>query len=44
LYLNYDVISTFYPGWTLNEVRGLNARERKYWLKMGNWKMEKRRV
>jgi hypothetical protein len=44
LYLDYEVIANNYPGWQLNEIRLLSARQRQYWLAMIKWKREKQRV
>jgi hypothetical protein len=44
LYLDYEVIAQTYSGWSLNEVRGMSARQRKYWLAMIRWKREKASV
>ena len=41
LYLNYDFLSTAYPGWTLTEIRTMTRRQRHYWNKMARWKREK---
>jgi hypothetical protein len=42
IYLDYDIIATNYPGWGLNEIRAMSARQRQYWLKLIRWKREKR--
>ena len=44
LYLDYEVIASNYPGWQLNEIRSMSARQRQYWLAMIKWKREKQRV
>jgi hypothetical protein len=44
LYIDYEVIASSYVGWSLNEIRGMSARQREYWLKMIVWKREKTRV
>jgi hypothetical protein len=37
------VIATTYTGWTLSEIRAMTGRQRKYWLKMIDWKRERAR-
>lgn len=44
LYIDYEVITSNYSGWQLNEIRSLSARQRQYWLKMIKWKRDKARV
>ncbi len=44
LYINYDLITTTYTGWTLSEIRQLTNRQRRYWLDMIRWKRERARV
>jgi hypothetical protein len=44
LYLDIEVIASNYPGWQLNEIRSLSARQRQYWLAMIKWKRDKARV
>jgi hypothetical protein len=44
LYVDYDVISTGWPGWTLADIRNMTHRERKHWLRMMRWKRERQNV
>jgi hypothetical protein len=36
------VLSRNYPGWSLDEIRGLSVRERSNWLEVIRWREEHR--
>lgn len=40
-YLNYEILASGYPGWSLADIRGLTVRERQWWMKLLEWKKEK---
>ena len=43
-YINYAVIAQAYPGWSLDEIRNLNVRQRTWWLALIEWKKDQARV
>ena len=44
LYLNYDTIAASYSGWSLSEIQSLTPRQRRYWMKLIQWKRDKAHV
>jgi hypothetical protein len=36
------VIAKHYPGWSLNEIRGMTGRQRRFWMAMIEWKMARK--